>query len=106
MTGIEQALSRGTRRVRKLARIGGAAQCCVCGETDWRCLDLHEPSGREAGKPRVALSVVLCRNCHAKATDLQFDHPRHANSATLFMRGVADLMRLAADQLDQEELKA
>jgi hypothetical protein len=99
---LERALRRGARRTRKLARIGGNAHCAVCGENDWRCLELHEPSGSVDRKPRVDMSVVLCRNCHAKASDLQYDHPRQQLPTAALLLGFADLIRLLAERLEQE----
>ena len=40
-------------------------RCLVCGETDWRCLELHHI----AGQSYEGLGGILCRNCHRKQSD-------------------------------------
>ena len=40
-------------------------RCVLCGESDWRCLELHHVAGRAYG----AQTVILCRNCHRKVSD-------------------------------------
>jgi hypothetical protein len=40
-------------------------RCVVCGEDDWRCLELHHV----AGGAYDDLGAILCRNCHRKQGD-------------------------------------
>lgn len=75
--------------------------CAGCGETDARCLELHHIAGQSQHDDLVP----VCRNCHRKLSDAQYDrtetdaaHPmmevmRH------YLMGLADLFRLLADRL-------
>ena len=54
------------RRQAAYRRLGSSEpQCIVCGEDDWRCLELHHVAGRAYDE----LGVILCRNCHRKQSD-------------------------------------
>lgn len=39
--------------------------CVMCGETDWRCLELHHIGGKAFDDS----TGILCRNCHRKLSD-------------------------------------
>ncbi len=58
------------RRARKRARLPADAACCICGETDGEVLEVQHVLGEEAA-PDV--TVVLCRNDHARQTGAQYD---------------------------------
>lgn len=87
------AMSDEERRKRTaLRRLGSdAPHCLVCGEADWRCLEVHEPAGRAYDQ----LGVILCRNCHRKLTDPRDNTPRPANPPLLEQVGQL-LLGLAA----------
>ena len=46
--------------------------CHLCGNNDWRVLELHHIAGQAYDK---GAKVVVCGNCHAKVGDAQCDHP-------------------------------
>jgi hypothetical protein len=91
------------RKQRRLEKLGtNDPRCVICGERDWRCLELHHIA--DHGKD--AQTVVVCRNCHRKASDAQSDHPAHLPSGDAwleevgrFLRGLADLLILIAERL-------
>lgn len=61
---VDPAFER--RRQAAYRRLGSSnPRCLVCGERDWRCLELHHIAGR-AYDP---LGAILCRNCHRKQSD-------------------------------------
>lgn len=96
-------LARERRRQRAFERLGtDTPRCGVCGETDWRCQEAHHV----AGQRHDAATVVLCANCHRKATDAQKDHPPPVvdGDALLecvgrFLLGLADLLGLVIERL-------
>ena len=90
------------RRQARLERLGtNDPRCGTCGEQDDRVLELHHSAGRRFDDG----TVILCRNCHRKASDDQRDHPTlNADEPTLIERvaylllGMADLFILLAVQ--------
>lgn len=94
-------------RLRKaLERLGAdEPKCAHCPETDPQALQKHHVAGRRYGDA----TILECANCHAKLSDMQKDHsPRIDNKPpTTFERighlllGLADLLWLAADKLDE-----
>lgn len=99
----DNELAREIRKQRRLEKLGcNSPLCGECGESDWRCLELHHPAdfGCDDG------TVILCRNCHRKVSDDQKSHPAFDPAAdpTLhaigrFLLGLADLLRLAIEKL-------
>jgi hypothetical protein len=87
----------------RLRRLGTTTpRCCLCGETDSRCLELHHIEGQANGKTLC----VVCRNCHRKLSDAQRDHPKpetvedvELNAFANFLLGLADLIALAVEKL-------
>ena len=68
----EIELRRLTRRQRAIERLGTNNPRCVhCGESDPLVLELHHV----AGQAYESSTVIVCRNCHRKLSDLQKDHP-------------------------------
>ena len=51
-------------------------RCPVCGETDWRCMDLDHVAGQEFDH----LKTMICANCHRKKSDATKDHPQRTTS--------------------------
>jgi hypothetical protein len=45
--------------------------CLACGFHDWRCFENHHV----AGCKYCRLTVLHCKNCHAIASNKQYDHP-------------------------------
>src|SRR5260221_14626533 len=43
----------------------------MCGETDWRCMELDHVAGQRFDET----TVILCRNCHRKKSDDQKSLP-------------------------------
>jgi hypothetical protein len=94
-------------RLRKaLERLGDDnPKCKYCPEDDPRCLERHEVAGQAFSKAYV----IVCRNCHRKLSDAQYDHPPRIDDnppAALervghLLLGLADLLRLAASKLDE-----
>lgn len=101
----EADMQRETRRQKAFARLGTDHPICVCcGETDWRCMELHHLEGKEFGKTLVC----VCRNCHRKLSEAQKDHTHSANpgkpplsgqSIGQLLQGLADLLMLIAAKL-------
>lgn len=99
----EQELRKEARRQRRLEKLGtNDPRCGVCGEKDYRCLELHHVAGRRWDDQMVA----ICRNCHQKVTDDQKEHPRFTpasdpalDSIGHFLFGLADLLRLIVEKL-------
>ena len=93
-----QQIEQERRRQRALERLGSQNPVCViCGETDWRCLELHHV----AGKRFDTSTAIVCRNCHRKLSDQQKKHPDDlsANPDLLerlghMLLGLADLFEL------------
>ena len=56
------------RRATRQRRIGADAACLYCGESAPETLENHHPLGRAHDRK---LTIVLCRNCHAKANESQ-----------------------------------
>lgn len=87
-----------TKEIRKQARLEKLGTnnplCVICGEDDWRCLEEHHIAGQAFGEDLV----TVCRNCHRKLSDDQYDHPKkltpvpcQIERAGHLLLGVADL---------------
>ena len=106
-TKRQQTYPDGEERLRKaLERLGtDDPKCAYCPENDPRCLERHEVAGKDFSKAYV----IVCRNCHRKLSDAQYDHPPRIDDkppATFerlahLMFGLADLLRRAASKLDE-----
>jgi hypothetical protein len=91
------------RKQKALERLGTNNPVCVlCGESDWRCQELHHIAGKQFN---AALAIV-CRNCHRKLSDMQKDHPQQSSAPPdpverigHFLLGLADLLALLVDRL-------
>lgn len=58
------------RKDARRRRFPEGAVCAMCGESDPITLENHHPTGRNVLDD---LTVVLCRSCHAKASEGQRD---------------------------------
>ena len=79
-------------------------KCLHCLEDDPRCLELHHVAGRKFNDE----TVIECRNCHRKLSDLQKDHPDQVQTPPHplecighFLLGVADLLKLLIGNLQK-----
>lgn len=96
-------LDREKRKQARLERLGtNTPRCTVCGERDDRCFEHHHLGGRK----NDPATIILCKNCHAKASDKQRDHPRQTKTPSdrieaigFFLLGVADLFELLIEKL-------
>lgn len=72
MTQDTKKLKFERRKQKALQRLNSTnPHCIICGEADWRCLELHHE-----GQERFdSLTAIYCRNCHRKASDAQMEHP-------------------------------
>ncbi|MGA3342623.1 MAG: hypothetical protein ABSD11_18960 [Methylocella sp.] len=99
----DQELKCEKRRQHALERLGtNTPRCVECGETDWRCLEVHHIAGRDFDD---GATVILCRNCHRKLSDDQKDHPKAASSppnqidrAGHFLLGLANFFDFLAEK--------
>ena len=96
-------LAKETRKQRRCEALGtNHPRCGMCGEKDWRCIELHHI----ADYGRDDATVCICRNCHRKVSNDQKDHPVFdANADTMldtighFLLGLADMLRLIVEKL-------
>lgn len=104
MTTQTKQLDFEKRKQRALQRLGSAnPHCILCGESDWRCLELHH-IGQEGFDSSTG---IVCRNCHRKTSDAQMAHPKPLNPTepAMFERighvllGLADFFELLIEKL-------
>jgi len=94
----DQEREQERRKQKALERLGTNNPICVlCGENNWRCLELHHI----AGKAFDDTLTIVCRNCHRKLSDRQKDYPQHIGALSdpltcvgHFLLGLADLLEL------------
>ena len=99
----KKELAKETRRQRRFEVLGtNNPRCGICGETDWRCIELHHV----ADFSRNDSTVHICRKCHRKVSDDQKDHPvfdpnadKMLDAIGHFMLGLADMLRLIMEKL-------
>ena len=93
-------LAREKRKQSRLEKWGTQhPACCMCGETDDRCLEAHHIAGRKYASE----TGLVCRNCHRKLSDTQKDHPQQcADDPSMlerighFLLGLADFFAILA----------
>jgi hypothetical protein len=94
-------MSMEQKKQRALQRLGtDHPQCVICGEADWRCLELHHV----AGHAYDGSTVILCRNCHRKLSDPSENRDVPADPPLLeragrFLLGLAALFFMLAAKL-------
>ena len=100
------------REAKRQRRFPTDAVCVTCGESALVALELHHPMGA-AHEPN--LTVPLCKNCHAKATEDQRreDVPLSATNNLLdrvaaIIGALAAFFRFLADAFNrlQDQVKA
>jgi 5-methylcytosine-specific restriction endonuclease McrA len=95
--------SREARLRRKLENLGfDEPKCLFCGEDDPFCLELDHIAGRAHDET----VWPLCRNCHARRTHLQKDHPpkgpdlrQEDEQLGRFLLGLADFFEMLIEKL-------
>jgi hypothetical protein len=94
------------RRRKAEERLGdGNPKCIICPESDPIALELHHDWQKQYGKD----TIRVCKNCHAKLSDAQKDHPPRIDDkppTTIerighYLLNLADLLRLAATKLEE-----
>jgi hypothetical protein len=93
------------REAQQRRRLPPDAVCLSCPENDPRVLELHHPLGRaHDAEP----TVVLCKNCHGKASDAQLREavPLSATNNLLdrvaaILKALAAFFRFLANSLDR-----
>jgi hypothetical protein len=101
MNNIERDGER--RRLRAQERLGtDNPRCCICGEDNPHCLERHHI----AGQAYADETIIVCRNCHRKLSDVQKGHPENNGSPAdqlerigRFLLGLADLFELLITKL-------
>jgi hypothetical protein len=94
---------REEQRLRKLKT--RTPVCVHCNESDSRCLERHHI----AGKKHHEDTVILCRNCHRKLSDQQFDHAPFLNAVrkgdvvtiASYLLGLRDLLAPVVETLPE-----
>ena len=96
-------VERERRKQARLEKLGtDSPKCCVCGNTDWRCLELHHIAGQKHDETLA----ILCANHHRTVTDDQKDHSAFDPKADVFLDqvgrfllGLADMLKLIVEKL-------
>lgn len=102
-SNINTELNRERRKHAALERLGtNNPKCIYCDEDHWECLELHHVGG----KKNDAFTVIICRNCHRRLSDLQKDHPKQdrppsdlSEAIGRFLLGLADFLVLLIEKL-------
>jgi hypothetical protein len=94
-----------TRGEKQRRRLRPNPACNGCGESDPAVLEQHHVMGR-AHDPK--LTIILCRNCHKKATEGQLREGVPLGATTSFpdclaamLAGLAAFFRFLADAFDR-----
>jgi hypothetical protein len=101
----DDELKSEARKQRRLEALGTNEPACgLCGETDWRCMELDHVAPQRFDDT----TVILCRNCHRKKSDDQkslppFDPEADPVLATIgqFLLGLALLFRRIIETLEK-----
>ena len=106
-----RAIARRKREYRRCRGLGDARPTClVCGKSDPRLrYEKHHIVARFAGRRLCEVTVLLCGDCHDKASDMQLEFSpldRGLNPQLVLRvnraRGQAILHELIAEQLRSE----
>ncbi len=92
----KKQLAKETRKQRRLEALGtNNPHCGMCGENDWRCIELHHVADHGCDDTMVR----LCRNCHRKVSDDQKDHPLFDPNADPMLHAIGRFLLGFADML-------
>jgi len=98
----DKIIEREIRKRKAQERLGKKNLRCFCGETSPLCFEAHHIAQRRYSGELYD----VCKNCHAKASDLQNDHPKPLGGEPTqqerfahMLLGLADLLLLAVDKL-------
>lgn len=102
---MEIDLKAEKRKQARLQRLGtNNPRCVVCGEDDHRCHERHHIAGARYDDE----TAIVCRNCHRKLSDPQYDHPTPSCTTppleeivAHFLLGLADLFELLVQKFRQ-----
>jgi hypothetical protein len=77
-------------------------QCLLCGESDYRCLELHHIAGRAFDEQ----TVIYCRNCHRKLSDSTANTAMPMNPPVMeqigqFLLGLAEFLLALIERLHE-----
>src|SRR5262245_24140197 len=104
-------IQTAARHIQREKRLGVRATCLICGETNLAALrraprslfEEHHVVGKANARD---LTVVVCLNCHRKATEgleasgVSMDEPRDLlERLVMIFRGLAEFLRMLADSL-------
>ena len=97
------SIEQERRKQARLEKLGTNNPICgTCGNTEWRCIELHHI----ADHGRDPTIVRICANCHCILTDGQKDHPNFDPNADAFLDkvghfllGMADMLKLIVEKL-------
>ena len=99
-TSLLESERRKQARLEKLGTV--SPKCSVCGNTDWRCLELHHIAGQKYNETLV----ILCANHHCIVTDDQKDQSAFDPKADAFLDqvghflvGLANMLKLVVEKL-------
>ncbi len=88
---------RELRKQRRLEALGtNEPKCGLCGNSDWRCLELHHVAGRKSDD----VTSIVCRNCHRRLSDEQRGHPAPQADADPMLDAIGRFLLGLADMLD------
>lgn len=86
------------RKQARLEKLGcNNPKCCICGNHDWRLLELHHVA--QVGRDDFV--IIICANHHRTLTDDQKDHPAFDPKADSFLDTVGYFLLGLADALKQ-----
>lgn len=89
-------LDNERRKQARLEKLGcNEPKCCICGNTDWRVLELHHV----AAVGRDGFVIIVCANHHRILTDDQKDHPAFDPNTDSFLDQVGHFLLGLADTL-------
>jgi hypothetical protein len=99
----ESRLAYERRKQSALERLGtNNPRCICCNEDSWECLELHHMGGKKNSE----FTVIICRNCHRKLSNLQKAHPKQdyppkdlLEAVGFFLLGLADFLVLLIEKL-------
>jgi hypothetical protein len=104
-TDKEIEIEQHRRKQAAYERLGtNNPRCICCGEDHWECLELHHMGGKKNSE----FTVIICRNCHRRLSNLQKDYPKQdqppkdlLEAVGFFLLGLADFFLLLIEKLKE-----